>query len=212
MHIIISKQHRGIYISLGVLILSAGGQIFLPKTYYPPYKRPHPNCFSCATNLRGLGMAFIIESNDEEFIIPANWCDDLICNGDIAESSLYCHDSDARDGESAYALNRNLIGKTLWDIPADIVLLFESNLGKDSEKISFQERSFYSKLTEKEKGYFNSSKNVHIDQWNQVGGPKDVVLTRHLRRGCNILYTGGHVEFVEAEEIPNLRWTVDEKQ
>jgi len=47
--------------------------------------------------------------------------------------------------------------------------------------------------------------------WNQVGGPDDVVTGRHDRPGANIAFADGHVEFVDAEDIPNLRWTVEQK-
>ena len=46
--------------------------------------------------------------------------------------------------------------------------------------------------------------------WNQVGGTDDVVTDRHSRPGANIAFADGHVEFVEAEDIPNLRWTIEE--
>ena len=46
--------------------------------------------------------------------------------------------------------------------------------------------------------------------WNQTGGADDVVTDRHKRPGANIAFADGHVKFVPAEDIPNLRWTVDE--
>ena len=49
--------------------------------------------------------------------------------------------------------------------------------------------------------------------WNQTGGADDVVIDRHYknRLGGNIAFADGHVEFVEAEDIPNLRWTLEEQ-
>ena len=47
--------------------------------------------------------------------------------------------------------------------------------------------------------------------WNQVGGVDDVVTDRHGKAGANIAFADGSVEFVEAEEIPKLRWTVEDK-
>ena len=46
--------------------------------------------------------------------------------------------------------------------------------------------------------------------WNQVGGPDDVVTDRHGKPGANIAFADGHVEFVDAEVIPTLRWTLDD--
>ena len=48
--------------------------------------------------------------------------------------------------------------------------------------------------------------------WNQTGSLDDVVTDRHGENnpGANIVFADGHVKFVPAEDIPNLRWTVDE--
>lgn len=45
--------------------------------------------------------------------------------------------------------------------------------------------------------------------WNQVGGPDEVVSDRHHKYGAVILFADGFFKFVPAEDIPNLRWTVD---
>lgn len=49
--------------------------------------------------------------------------------------------------------------------------------------------------------------------WNQTGGPDDVITDRHGEKnpGANIAFADGHVEFVKAEDIPTLSWTVDEQ-
>jgi prepilin-type processing-associated H-X9-DG protein len=165
--------------------------------------------------MKVLGNSFEVCSmkafdENKDFIIPQNWCDYLICNTDIGLSSFYCFDSDAREGESGYALNKHLLRKKYEDIPIDVVLLFESDLGKDSKKIRMQEREFYSMLSDEDKQYFKANVQVHKDQWNQIGDWNDIFINRHLEKGSNILYTDGHVEFVEANKIPNLRWTVEE--
>ena len=49
-----------------------------------------------------------------------------------------------------------------------------------------------------------------VPGWNTVGGADDVVTDRHGKSGANIVFADGHVEFVEVEEIGNLRWTVEE--
>lgn len=48
--------------------------------------------------------------------------------------------------------------------------------------------------------------------WNQTGGSDDVVTDRHDKNnpGANIAFADGHVEFVKAEDIPKLRWTVED--
>jgi prepilin-type processing-associated H-X9-DG protein len=45
--------------------------------------------------------------------------------------------------------------------------------------------------------------------YNKVGGPDDVVTDRHGKPGANIAFADGHVEFVTAEDISDLRWTVE---
>lgn len=214
-HVIRNKRLKGLYISLGLFILSLLSQLFLPKNYFPPYLRPHPDRFSCATSMKGLGTSFLVCENkvfdeNNDFLIPDDWCDYLICHADVGLGLFYCRDSGFKDGESGYALNENIIGKVLGEIPANVVLLFESDLGKDSKKIQIQERDFYNKLMEEEKLYFNFRHKVFKDQWNQIGGPDDISMDRHLQKGCNVLYSDGHVEFINAEDIPSLRWTVEE--
>lgn len=43
---------------------------------------------------------------------------------------------------------------------------------------------------------------------NGVGGPEDLVL-RH-EEGCNIAFADGHVEYVPADRIADLHWTIEE--
>lgn len=46
--------------------------------------------------------------------------------------------------------------------------------------------------------------------WNLTGGPDDAVANRHNKTnpGVNIAFADGHVEFVQADKIPSLRWTI----
>ncbi len=44
---------------------------------------------------------------------------------------------------------------------------------------------------------------------NVVGGPEQLVTDRHRGEGCNILFADGHTEFVKAEHIEDLKWTVE---
>jgi prepilin-type processing-associated H-X9-DG protein len=48
--------------------------------------------------------------------------------------------------------------------------------------------------------------------WNRVGGADDVVTDRHDKKnpGANIAFADGRVEFVRAEDISKLRWTIED--
>lgn len=48
--------------------------------------------------------------------------------------------------------------------------------------------------------------------WNQAGGADDVVTDRHEKRGAHIVFADGHVEFVEEEQIPLLKWKLDDEK
>jgi len=48
--------------------------------------------------------------------------------------------------------------------------------------------------------------------WNQIGGVDDVVTDRHGKPGANIAFADGHIEFVKTEDIPTLRWRVEQKR
>ncbi len=45
--------------------------------------------------------------------------------------------------------------------------------------------------------------------WNQTGGPDDIITDRHGKPGAYIAFADGRAEFVPVEDIPNLRWTID---
>jgi prepilin-type processing-associated H-X9-DG protein len=46
--------------------------------------------------------------------------------------------------------------------------------------------------------------------WNQVGGLELLTLDNHYGEGCNVAFVDGHVEFVKAEGVDDLRWTADQ--
>jgi prepilin-type processing-associated H-X9-DG protein len=48
--------------------------------------------------------------------------------------------------------------------------------------------------------------------WNQYGGAELLSTENHHGEGCNVLFVDGHVEFVMAKEIGNLRWTADKNK
>jgi prepilin-type processing-associated H-X9-DG protein len=45
--------------------------------------------------------------------------------------------------------------------------------------------------------------------WNQSGGPELLTTENHQGEGCNIMFNDGHVYFIQAKDINNLRWTAE---
>lgn len=46
--------------------------------------------------------------------------------------------------------------------------------------------------------------------WNQSGGPEILTTENHGRKGCNVLFNDGHVEFIKTERLNKLKWKVEE--
>ena len=166
----------------------------------------------CETNLKGLGIAMIVYANDYDEMLPTeNWCDLLIEEADVSPKSFICPESDAIEGESSYAMNKNIAGMNLDALPANIVLFFETDKGIESglRDTSIQSRRYYKFLNEYG-GCYNKNAMVYKDRFNQFGGPEDL-LFRHGQGnglGCNIVFADGYTEFIIEECIVDLQWTV----
>jgi prepilin-type processing-associated H-X9-DG protein len=84
----------------------------------------------CGTNIKGLVTATMIYANDyDEKLPPADkWCDLLIAEADLDEKIFCCRNQP--EVSFSYALNKNLT--SLIGVPGDIVLIFESNGGRNA--------------------------------------------------------------------------------
>jgi len=82
----------------------------------------------CATNLKGLGTAMMVytDDNDNKYPTAEKWNDLLVSEVDADPRMFRC--KSAQEGPSNYAMNENLAGKT-DNVPAETVLLFESRPG-----------------------------------------------------------------------------------
>ena len=122
---------RRVYIALaivGILIILYGVIIVILRMHGPPRVSNH---LLCGSNLSSLGKALYVSTNDYDGKYPTadKWCDLLVMNYEVRLELLVCKGSDAKIGESSYALNKNIAGKKSSEIPSDIVLLFETKKG-----------------------------------------------------------------------------------
>jgi len=46
--------------------------------------------------------------------------------------------------------------------------------------------------------------------WNQHGGPELISFNNHVRKGANVLFNDGHVEFIKPNEVGKLKWKVED--
>lgn len=161
----------------------------------------------CGMNMGLLGRNLESYAKDHEGRLPAlsNWCDELVTEAHTHLNHLCCKMSGAVDGESSYAMNKSAAGMKLSDLPGDVVLLFETNLGRteSGRDKSVRERGFYqnSEWIEPE-----GNETVYRNRWNQSGGREILTTEHHNNVGCNILFAGGHRKFVPAADIDQLRW------
>lgn len=175
----------------------------------------------CGTNISGIGKAMMLYADDNNDMYPTadKWCDLLIQYCDMTPRQFVCRGSDVIDGESSYAFNKYLVGKKLTKVPDDIVLLFETNFGKEPEgrKELLGSRDFYNFAESSNDQYFHDyikrypeSQKVYKLRWNQVGGPEILTTENHDGKGCNVLFNDMHVNFVKTEELGRLKWKAEE--
>jgi len=84
----------------------------------------------CGTNVRGLVTAVAIYANDYDDDLPTadKWCDLLMAEADVDEKYFRCPEQPK--GSFSYALNKNLA--SFKSVPADIVLIFEADGGRNA--------------------------------------------------------------------------------
>ncbi len=170
----------------------------------------------CSSNLQGLSVAMQVYTYDYDDQLPTeNWCDLLIEEADVSPYSFVCQDSDAVEGESCYAMNKHAVGKKLSDLPPNMVLFFETDLGVEAgpRTGSITERRHHDEFLDEFGIAYDENAKVYKDRFNQLGGPEDVLVNAHNRNdspGCNVAFVDGHIEFVAEEDIDDLQWTDEE--
>ena len=123
-----NSPSRRVYITLAIVVASValvGGIIRSLRVHGPP--RP-PDRLLCGSNLALLGKAIYMYASDYDGQYPTadKWCDLLVSFSRVEPNQFICRGSDAKVGESSYALNKKIAGKKSSEIPKDVVLLFET--------------------------------------------------------------------------------------
>ena len=156
----------------------------------------------CGRNLSYLGKSMLVYSNDYDGQLPTgeSWCDLLVMYVDVEADYFRCKKSGDVVGQSSYALNRNLLGKSFDELDDEMVLAFETNLGKGSPLVPVESRAYYKD--------FPSSKSPPMVaglRWNQVGGPEIAAGDNHGGT-YYILFVDMHVEYVRSKGLAYLDW------
>lgn len=201
-------QLKGIQLAIGGIVvnLSTAATIIVTVIMFilPMYYQ-----MECGTNLEGLGKAIMLYAGDYDDKYPAadKWCDLLIEHTDVSPSQFVCRGSDAIEGESSYAFNKYLIGKKMTEVPDDVVLLFETDFGKNpvGRDGLIGDRDYQKAL-----GISDPNREVYKLRWNQVGGPELLTTENHKGKGCNVLFNDIHVDFVKTENLGQLKWKAEE--
>lgn len=205
----INLNSERLYGREGVLIILILSCIFIfPVSVISQVSKRPPSVY-CATNLKGLGTAFLIYANENNDTLPGqNWNDLLIQKVDITPRALRCSVSDSLEGECDFCLNVTAVGKKLDEIPKDMVLLFEAEFNSEKHKRQPIEKRETFEEYPLLKEYFNGDEKVLLNQWNLVGGPELLDTKRH-KTGVYVLFADGHTKFVKFSRIPELNWGID---
>ncbi len=100
----------------------------------------------CATNMKVLSTAMTVYMNDydDEFPTSQQWCDLLMQEAGVPQQSFQC--SADREAMFGYAINKNVYGVERGEIDTQMVVLFESNLGRNGvgglQDVALRHRGF----------------------------------------------------------------------
>jgi prepilin-type processing-associated H-X9-DG protein len=85
----------------------------------------------CATNMKGLSTAMIVYMNDydDQYPTPEQWCDLLIEKAGVSPKSFQCPLDP--EGAFSYAINENLYKVKSDMFSAQMVAIFEADLGRN---------------------------------------------------------------------------------
>jgi hypothetical protein len=123
-------MRHGRFISVIAIIWACLGLWFL-LTGIGPHEDRLTTVDMCRANLRNIGNSMFVYASDFDNQYPTakEWCDLLVKYSEAKPKSFICPSSGAKEGESNYAFNKNLIGKKSTEFPPDVVVLFEAKAG-----------------------------------------------------------------------------------
>jgi len=205
-----TKRAAAALIISTMIIITAFGSLFAVA-------RKYGSKLVCGSNVKGLGTVIKVYAHEYDGRLPtaSNWCDLLIAHADVDPRAFRCPESDARVGESTYALNENVVGMKLSEIPGDVVLMFETGFGRTEEgragRVKY--RQYFKPFIERQQSIERKQREtrkgddkVYILRWNQVGGPEDLKTEYHKYIGCNVLFADCSARFIKTEDLDTLRW------
>ena len=178
------------------------------------YTSPSSKRSICTNQLSRFSRALCmyIYEHDDMYPRGENWCDLLISEAEISPKFLICSSSGARYGETSYAINKNVAGVHVSEVPYDMVILFEAKFDKNgaSRDYPVKLRESVKSCGDMEFGRYESDL-VYEYRWNLVGGPELLTIENHDKMGCNVLFGDGSTSFVEFKELHELRWNIGEE-
>ena len=165
-----------------------------------------------STCLKGIGNALAMYADSNEGYLPSgeNWIDQLIETQDMSPKSFALTLSDCIEGESDVALNKAAAGKKLLELPADLVLAFQTQLEEPDNTRNYPLSERLS-LFDKYKGSSNEKiKNVfiHKDWWNITCGPEKLKI-HNFNHSAIILFAVGSVKIIHKDKLGTLRWDIE---
>jgi hypothetical protein len=177
-----------------------------------PMARESAGRVPCGTVVSGLAKALAVYAHDDAHgrLPPADkWCDLLLERDYTTPKGFLCRRSDAIEGESSYAVNKYAAGKELALLPDDMVLLFETDFGKDrrGRQELLKNRRWY-----RTAAYGDPNRKVYKNRRNQCGGAEILTRRRHddyYGTYCNVALTSTKVTMVKRDDLPNLKWKAD---
>jgi len=131
----------------------------------------------CQSNLKQIGLAIAeyAKNNDGYLPVADKWCDLLTeYYEELPEELFQC--PAAKSGRANYALNKNLDGSRLTDVPDDVVLVFEAYKHRDH-------------------------RTLDTKGWNLTGTAELLDIRRHAAQSCNILSADGSVRGYDVEDL-----------